>query len=837
MALVVKDRVKEITTTTGTGTYTLGGASTGFQSFSVIGNGNTTYYAVTDNINWEVGIGTYTSSGTTLSRDTILASSNGGSAVNWSAGTKDVFVTYPASRSVYTDAAGSAITPSTASVLGVASGGTGQSSYINGQLLIGNSTGNTLTKSTLTAGTGISITNGSGSITVAATNNGDVVGPASSTDNAVVRYDGTTGKVVQNSSVTIDDSNNVGGLANLNFSGTGNRITGDFSNATIADRLIFQTSTTNDNTTIEAIPNGTGTSARWTAYGNSDPTNASFLQIGVNATPVGIIISGRRGTGSYLPMTFQTNGFERVRIDTSGNVGIGTDVPSIYGVLSVFGDNGNGTARFLHPGNNSFGTVVTLETYSGTDSPALSFKNYNAGSPVYYSISTNASGDLLFNAGGYSGAFGNERARITSSGNVGIGTGSPLQRFNAVNTSITGGGPASSGSAADPNAVSRFQAGAVVMDFGVYPAGPMWIQNRAASNYAVNYNLILQPNGGSVGIGTSAVLGKFNVGGGRSFFGANSELYSIGVGYTQARVNSGQVYYLGASDAATPDLVFSNATGTEKMRLTYAGNLGIGTSAPGSYGTLASVGENAYTAALVAVSNSSGASWARIDLKHQGVANPAILYFDQTGAFGIRNEYNGPIVFFTNGGNERMRIDSSGNLLVGTTSVPTNGSSGVGAATFAERINVRAITCHAGLNGAYQGHSFNIYWTGSAARLWIDTTDLGSIQLSSDYRVKKDVQTQATDALSRIAKIRPVTYTYADYEPFSWKADGVLREGFIAHELAEVIPSAVEGEKDAPNQIQSLKVDALCSVLVKAIQEQQAIIEQLTQRVAALEGA
>jgi hypothetical protein len=103
MPLVLKDRVKETTTTTGTGTYTLAGASTGFQSFSVIGNGNTTYYTVTDNTNWEVGIGTYTSTGTTLSRDTILASSNAGGAVNWSVGSKDVFVTYPAERAVATD--------------------------------------------------------------------------------------------------------------------------------------------------------------------------------------------------------------------------------------------------------------------------------------------------------------------------------------------------------------------------------------------------------------------------------------------------------------------------------------------------------------------------------------------------------------------------------------------------------------------------------------------------------------------------------------------------------------------------------------------------------------
>lgn len=100
MPLIVKDRVKVTSTTTGTGTFTLGSAVDGFQSFSVIGDGNQTYYTITNGTDWEVGIGTYTSSGTTLSRDVILESSNAGSAVDWLAGDKDVFVTYPAEKSV-----------------------------------------------------------------------------------------------------------------------------------------------------------------------------------------------------------------------------------------------------------------------------------------------------------------------------------------------------------------------------------------------------------------------------------------------------------------------------------------------------------------------------------------------------------------------------------------------------------------------------------------------------------------------------------------------------------------------------------------------------------------
>jgi hypothetical protein len=111
MALVVKDRVQETSTTTGTGTITLAGAVSGFQSFSVIGNANTTYYAIVLGSEWEVGLGTYTLSGTTLSRDTILESSNGGTAVNFSAGTKNVFVTYPAEEAVYQDATNTAYAP------------------------------------------------------------------------------------------------------------------------------------------------------------------------------------------------------------------------------------------------------------------------------------------------------------------------------------------------------------------------------------------------------------------------------------------------------------------------------------------------------------------------------------------------------------------------------------------------------------------------------------------------------------------------------------------------------------------------------------------------------
>ena len=466
MPLVLKDRVKETSTTTGTGTLTLGGAATGFQSFAVIGNGNTTYYAIFDRTSqaWEVGVGTYTSSGTTLTRDTVLESSNSGSLVNFGAGTKDVFCTYPAEKAVTLDDV------------------------------------QTLSNKTLASPT-------------------------------------------------------VSG--NLAFTGTGNRITGDFSNGTVANRVGFENSVTNGNTNIPFWPNGTATQTGLVLNNaNSSTANRSVLSILCNGLTDATIRSGRTGTGTYLPMTFYTGGSEKVRIDTSGNVGIGTSSP-----------------------------VNKLQVFQGAIA------------------SVPAAG-----ASGHTFALGSTA--------YGIATGSLV-------------------------------------------AGPSYIQATRWDGTATNYSLLLNPNGGNVGIGTNNPQLPLHVQGAIRSFG------------TQTR------------------------TGTA-----------------GSWGT----------------------------------------------------------------------------------------------------------------------NFFNIDWTvGSTAQLWIDGTNVGTISLTSDYRIKKNIETQTKPAIDRVLQLRPVNYELADYGTL-FKADGVQREGFIAHELQEVIPSAVDGEKDAPNQIQSLKLDALCAVLTKAIQEQQAIINELKAR-------
>lgn len=131
MALALYDRVRETTTVTGTSDATLLGAVTGFQTFAVVGNGNTCYYTIADNAgNWEVGIGTYSTTGPTLARTTVISSSTG-SKISFPSGTKDIFLTYPAEKSVYVD--GSSIVPGSAATLPLTYGGTGASTVSGAQ--------------------------------------------------------------------------------------------------------------------------------------------------------------------------------------------------------------------------------------------------------------------------------------------------------------------------------------------------------------------------------------------------------------------------------------------------------------------------------------------------------------------------------------------------------------------------------------------------------------------------------------------------------------------------------------------------------------------------------
>ena len=232
--------------------------------------------------------------------------------------------------------------------------------------------------------------------------------------------DGTTG-------ITTPSITNTGPIStpsNLNFTGTAQRITGDFSNATLASRVSFQTSTVNGATGIYALPNGIATTASFTAWNNADPTNASNLSLLALSTDVRLQASVT-GTGTSLPMTFYTGGAERMRIDTSGNVGIGSS-STVTAHLEVAGLGQAGAPTITGPKGATIYAIAVDNSSNyggGIEFGGQSNKTFAAWKGGIDNGTTNSIGYLAaYTRNLISDTAMTERLRIDSSGNLLVGT-------------------------------------------------------------------------------------------------------------------------------------------------------------------------------------------------------------------------------------------------------------------------------------------------------------------------------------------------------------------------------------------------------------------------------
>jgi hypothetical protein len=350
---------------------------------------------------------------------------------------------------------------------------------------------------------------------------------------------------------TIDASGNVSlASGNLTFSSTGQRITGDFSNATLTSRLAFQTSTTDGATRLMVLPNGTSTTSAFNLLNTSDANNASYLTFACEST-VAAFRATNVGTGTLLPMTWVTGGSERMRLTTDGNLGLGTASPGTK--LDVAGNINVGAS-----GNKNYQIA--------TDSNGL-----------FLLDRTNTRYPFKINAGAYDDAL-----VIGSTGNVGIGTASPGTRL-AVSSATNAGISVTDGTV---TTIMYNSTG------GVGSIGTT--SNHSVNLLTNNATRVTVTNGGHV-----SMTGRLGVNGastdatfvlavqaGRTSLAANSETYALGVRYA----SSTGIYYIGATNSATPDLVFSQVGGSERARLTNAGGFSVGTTADPGAGAIFATG-------------------------------------------------------------------------------------------------------------------------------------------------------------------------------------------------------------------------------------------------------
>jgi hypothetical protein len=426
-----------------------------------------------------------------------------------------------------------------------------------------------------------------------------------------------------------------------------------------------------------------------------------------------------------------------------------------------------------------------------------------------------------------------EQMRLTSTG-LGIGTSSPAAKLHVVNTAYIKGSAStdgdkgitiSSGSGAVNTSSHAIRTGGGLGDLLIIEtetansSGQIVFNTNSAERLRID-------SSGNVGIGTASPSAKLQVDSSSATYSANIRARNSNFGNGVVGAASGILtvatdmnniaFYTGSNLGVDGTSVPTN----ERMRIDSSGNLLVGTTS--LYG-----GEKL---ALVQSTNNRG-----FVIQQTNASNTSPPFLIDCSRNTTNETYNALAYYNSGAGAYRFYVTDNGggyfngNLLVGTTSVISlgkistafDGSVAFGA-TYKTTYGFLGSTFVAFVNsaGTTQGS------------IYANATSSVQYLTSSDYRLKENIAPM-TGALAKVSALKPVTY--------NWKADGSSSQGFIAHELAEVLPECVGGEKDAVDaegnpRYQGVDTSFLVATLTAAIQEQQAIIESLTARVSALEG-
>ena len=484
-------------------------------------------------------------------------------------------------------------------------------------------------------------------------------------------------------------------------------------------------------------------------------------------------------------------------------------------VDAVFAANGTGTSVGLNVGSGK--TLSVAGTLTATGTVTLPAAATAGGATIVSTTGTQTlTNKTLTNPAinGFTGDtsvinIGSGQIYKGTTGNVGIGTSSPSDKFQ-VNSQdgVRLGASGATSYARIGSAFTGESTSQISYDRGT--GSTIFSQGNTGS--ALSERMRIDASG-NVGIGTSSPGAKLTAYGTSTTAIRAQDATSFTEFYTNG--GTGVLFNAGAGS-----LIFNN-NGSERMRIDSSGNVGIGTSSPSSKLHVNSGSGDALLAVSV-TGGGNGAGLLRLfgsdTSTYSSYNSLASLNSDNTQQWYIGGNGNTNTLTFQTSTTERMRIDSSGNLLVGTTG-------GNGAKINAETAS--ATGNFASNNTAGSGTRYHVvfYESGTERGSITSNGSATAFNTSSDYRLKHDVQPLA-GALATVAALKPVTY--------KWTSDDSLGEGFIAHELAEHIPLAVSGEKDAVKEDGTIKPQGVdySKVVVHLV----AAIQELSAKVAALEA-
>jgi hypothetical protein len=566
MSLVLKDRVRETATVVGTGDAALLGAVTGFQSFSVVGNTNTCYYTIADQSggDWEVGIGTYSTTGPTLERTTVLASSNSGSKVSFTGGTKDVFLTYPSERAVYLDASGNLVIEGGATVDG--------NFVVNGNTTLGNATSDTVTiTGTVQPGVVIEGSSSGNALRITQTGTGNALLVEDSAN-----PDATPLVVTANGELILGNTSSVpvGGFGNqLQVWGTfGYTSQGRFTNDAGGARQSFvkSRSTSPGGFNIVQTNDRFGEIQFYGADGAAYISGASILAEvdgtpGTNDMPGRLVFSTTRD-GASSPT-------EAMRIDNAGRVGIGNTASTqsllIGGAAPASVTSGVTSAQQIPSSVTS-----TFSGFSSANSTAAASFTLALLNRYFASQGTIGAGSSITSQIGYladsslTGATNN----YGFYSNIALGTG--RWNFYAAGTAANyfAGGVTVAATAQTALSVTggvNIGTSTATTEFRVYSASNWNYANanftRNASNTSTPRFIGLPLDGDNL---ASTTIGEYN-----AIWGAYDSAPTTGS--TSAALNGAMVYGAYAGHRWVTN-------GTERMRINSAGNVGINEAGSGA---------------------------------------------------------------------------------------------------------------------------------------------------------------------------------------------------------------------------------------------------------------